>query len=242
MREIVLARRLPRRQLSVDRAARADHAARHQRVQPARDQRDPRQHLGQLLVRVVQDAAVGRHDQDPPSGHRHGDGLPAARRRPRLHPARVARQPLVDGAVPAEQHRRPVRMEPVGRGAHARRSSDRSSRCCGPSGATKDPLFAERERPRRRRDRSASPSTAISKCPKGTSPPPLRPLRRPRAAAVPVPRRRRRLGEGRPVPEGHADRPASRTSTCSATTCRRPSATSTGEKLIAPAEARHRAS
>ncbi len=53
--------RLPREQLPVDRAARADHAARHQRLQSARHQRDPQQHLGQLLVGVVQDAALGRH-------------------------------------------------------------------------------------------------------------------------------------------------------------------------------------
>ena len=53
----------------------------------------------------------------PVSGQ--GDGLHAAGRRPRLHPARVARQRLVHRAVPAEQHRRTVRVEPVGRRADA---------------------------------------------------------------------------------------------------------------------------
>ena len=42
-----------------------------------------------------------------------------AGRRARLHAAAVARQPVVDGAVPAEQQRRALRVEPVGRGADA---------------------------------------------------------------------------------------------------------------------------
>ena len=42
-----------------------------------------------------------------------------AGRRPRLHAAGLAHQPLVDRAVPAEQQRRPLRIEPVGRGADA---------------------------------------------------------------------------------------------------------------------------
>ncbi len=57
-------RRLPGRELSVQRRARAGHAAADQRLQPARDQRDPRQHLGQFLLRILQDAALGR------DGHR----------------------------------------------------------------------------------------------------------------------------------------------------------------------------
>ncbi len=47
----------------------------------------------------------------------------------------LARQPLVDRAVPPEQHRRPVRVEPVGRGADAIVRRTRSSRCCGPRSA-----------------------------------------------------------------------------------------------------------
>ena len=53
-------RRLPRRQFPVDRAARAGHAPRHQRLQPPGDQRPRRQRLGQLLVAVIQQLpAVG---------------------------------------------------------------------------------------------------------------------------------------------------------------------------------------
>src|SRR4030095_12540952 len=39
--------------------------------------------------------------------------------RPRLYPAGVAGERMVDGAVSAEQHRREVRAEPVGGGPHA---------------------------------------------------------------------------------------------------------------------------
>ena len=60
----------PRRQLPVHRSARAGDAAANQRLQPARDQRAGRQHLGQLLVAVVQDAALGRHDHGARPVHR----------------------------------------------------------------------------------------------------------------------------------------------------------------------------
>ena len=60
MRQIALRGRLPDGQLSVDRAARPVDAAPDQRVQPARHQRHRRRHLGQLLVAVLQGAAVGR--------------------------------------------------------------------------------------------------------------------------------------------------------------------------------------
>ena len=73
-------RRLPRRQLPVQRAARARHAARDQRVQPARDQRDRRQHLGQLLVAVLQGPPVGRDDHGARSVHRPAAALPDAGR------------------------------------------------------------------------------------------------------------------------------------------------------------------
>ena len=111
--------RFSRGQLPVHRTARADHRAGHQRVQPARHQRDSRQHLGQLLVRVLQDAAVGGLDQDSPSRERPRARLSAAGGRSRLHQAGIARQPVVHGAISPEQYRRPVRVEPVGRGAHA---------------------------------------------------------------------------------------------------------------------------
>ena len=43
----------------------------------------------------------------PPPGLRRRQRLPVAGQRPRLHPARLARQPLVDGALPAQQLGRP---------------------------------------------------------------------------------------------------------------------------------------
>ena len=48
---------------------------------------------------------------------RHGAAanLRDAGRRPRLHPARIADQRLVDGSVPAEQQRREIQCQPVGR-------------------------------------------------------------------------------------------------------------------------------
>ena len=55
--------RFPRRQLSVDGYARAGHAAPDERLQSAGDQRHPRQHLGQLLVGVLQEPSVRRDDQ-----------------------------------------------------------------------------------------------------------------------------------------------------------------------------------
>ncbi len=53
--------RLPRQQLSLDRRPHPGDAPAHQRLQPAGDERTRRQHLGQLLVAVVQAVALGRH-------------------------------------------------------------------------------------------------------------------------------------------------------------------------------------
>ena len=108
-----------RRQLSLHRAARTDHRARHQCLQSPGDQCHPGKHLGQLRIRVLQDAAVRRHDQDSSPDDREGDGLSAAGGRPRLHPARVARQRVVDCAISPEQHGRTIRVESLGRSAHA---------------------------------------------------------------------------------------------------------------------------
>ena len=47
--------------------ASAGRSAWHQRLQPAGDQRHSRQHLGQLLVRVVQATSIGRDDYDSES-------------------------------------------------------------------------------------------------------------------------------------------------------------------------------
>ena len=53
--------RFPRGQLSVDRRPYPGDAAADQRLQPARHQCDPRQHLGQFLVVDLQDPSFGRH-------------------------------------------------------------------------------------------------------------------------------------------------------------------------------------
>ena len=103
-----------------------------------------RQHLGQLLVAVVQGPAVGRRDHLVSPVHRRAADLHDAGRRPRLHASAVARQPVVDRAVPAEQHRR-------ARSSRARRSrrgcesfQDRSNRCCGPRSARRTACSATR--------------------------------------------------------------------------------------------------
>ena len=69
------------------------------------------------------------------SVHRRGVRLHAARRRARLHAAGIARQPLVHGAVPAEQLGRPVRSGARRSTRACRCSRPRSSRCSGRSGA-----------------------------------------------------------------------------------------------------------
>ena len=91
-------RRLPRRQLPLDRGPRARHAARDQRVQPAGHQCDRREHLGQLLLEVLQGPPVGGDDHGPPSAHRGAGAVPDAGRGPRLHAPALARERLVDGA------------------------------------------------------------------------------------------------------------------------------------------------
>ncbi len=88
----------PAGQLPLGRVQSARDALADQRVQPAGDQRACQQHLGQLLVAVVQGSAVGRTDHLLPPVHRRAAHLHDAGRRARLHAAAVARQPLVDGA------------------------------------------------------------------------------------------------------------------------------------------------
>ena len=84
MRDIVQAPGLPRRQLPVDRFPRAGDAAADQRLQPARDQRDRRQHLGQLLLADLQEPAVGR------ARSRSTTRSPASRASTRCRPAAAA--------------------------------------------------------------------------------------------------------------------------------------------------------
>ena len=137
MREIVARRRLPEGQLPLDRAARPVDADADQHLQPDRDQRHRRQHLGQLLVAVLQGAAVGRHGQAAASAER--------RRVP------TTRCPAA-GAASRDRHRssasgprrRSSRTTRSARSTRARRSKRgcrcsrrRSSRCSGRSAATR---------------------------------------------------------------------------------------------------------
>ena len=143
MREIVLAPDFLDGQLPVDRAARAGHAAQHQRLQPARDQRDPRQHLGQLLVAVLQGAAVGRHGHGPPPDHRRRQihELPAGGRGYTRPPSLVSLWStapfLLNNTVG------PFDPSPSVE-ARMRSFEPRSSRCSGPSGARRTPSSATR--------------------------------------------------------------------------------------------------
>ncbi len=96
-----------------------------------------------------------------------------AGRRSRLHAAALARQPLVDGAVPAEQHDGPLRGEPVGRRADAivRRFDPQDAVAPG----SRQGLAARRQDSRRHRPRRRSPaarpcatSGSISRSARGT--------------------------------------------------------------------------
>ena len=196
-------------QLPVDRAARAGHADADQRLQPARDQRDRRQHLGQLLVAVLQGAAVGRHRSscgNPLTGAEYDYTLPGGGRG-FTRPASLV-SAVVDGAVPAEQHRRPVRPEPVGRGAHARRSRRRSSRCSGRNADGRIRLFAnEHRRPGRRLDRSDDGGQLHLGAGRLRPRRAARPARRSAERLFPVLFRNGEVEIG-PIPEGHAGQPA----------------------------------
>ena len=78
----------------------------------------------------------------PLTGEAHD--LHDAGRRPRLHAPAVARQPLVDGAVPAEQQRR-ARSNRARRSRRGcGRSRTRSSRCCGRRSARRTACSATR--------------------------------------------------------------------------------------------------
>ena len=129
--------RFPGGQLPLDRAARADHAARDQRLQPDRDQRDSRQHLGQLLVRVVQDRC--RRWARSRSAIRSAAWRWTIRCRPAAAATSGRRRSSACG-----RPRRSSRTTPSGRSSGARRSkrgcdrsTRRSSRCCGPRSATR---------------------------------------------------------------------------------------------------------
>ena len=144
MRHIVLARRFPGRQLPLQRHARVPVTLLQTNAcSPLATNAIRGQHLGQFLLRILQDAALGRHDHRLRSVHRRAEAVPDAGRRPRLHAGAVAGQRLVDRAVPAEQQRRPVQPEPVGRGADGGVQRLASARCSGRSGATQDAVLGD---------------------------------------------------------------------------------------------------
>ena len=70
--------------------------------------------------------------------------LPDAGRRARLYPGAVADQPVGDRALSAQQQRRQVRPEPIGRGAAGARSRTRSPKCCGRTSAPRTRCSATR--------------------------------------------------------------------------------------------------
>ena len=168
--------RLPRRQLPVHRGARAGDAAADQRVQPAGDQCAGRQHLGQLLVAVLQDAAVGRHDHGARSVHRQAAAVQDAGGRTRLHAAAVADQPVVDRAVPAQQHRgrdRSSRIPSVD--ARMRVFQASIEQMLWPEKRKHDPVLGDKI-PATDLRSIAPPSAATSACPADYVPELLRPL------------------------------------------------------------------
>ena len=158
MREIVQAPDFLARQLPVDRARIPVTLLRTNACSPLATNAIARQHLGQLLVADLQEPALGRHDHGARPVHRRAAALRDAGRRPRLHARAVADQRLVDRALPAEQHRRPVRQRSLGRGAHEGRSTPRSSRCCGRRSASSDPVLGDKVA----RHRSTAPPSAAT--------------------------------------------------------------------------------
>ena len=180
------------------------YAARDQRVQPARDQRDRRQHLGQLLVAVLQGPAVGRDDHGARSVHRAAavDYQMPAGGRGYTRPASLV---SVWSTAPFLQNNAvgKFELEPVGRGAHAVVPGlDRADAVAG--AARKDPVLGDKvpgvhrsHRPRRSDMRVAA----------GYLPDDLQPL----LGSLEALRSRGSSDEGghrdRPDPEGHAGQP-----------------------------------
>ena len=154
MRPIVAGRRFPEGQLPLHRTARSVDADADQHLQPDRDQRDRRQHLGQLFLSLVQGAAVGRHGQSAPSAHRRGVATS------RCPAADAASRVRLRSSAPGPP-RRSCRTTASARSIRARRSRracacsrPRSSRCSGRRRRREGPDLRERHRPGRRRDRS----------------------------------------------------------------------------------------
>ena len=83
-------------------------------------ERDPRPHLGQLLVGDVQDAQTNRTPDARQSVRQHDVPVPDPGKRSWLLPAAVADQPVVERAVPAQQHGRRRFRRSVGRRPYAR--------------------------------------------------------------------------------------------------------------------------
>ena len=137
--------------------------------------------------------------------------LSAAGGRARLHPAGLARQPLVDRAVPSEQHRRAVRVR-IRRSTARMRSFDDVDRADAAGPSARDAIRSSPARSRRRSGGRRHRPHHRGQLPRGAGEP-TSPDAAPaagrswRGGPVPVRRRRRaRPSADRAVPEGHADR------------------------------------
>ncbi|WP_377155086.1 hypothetical protein ACFJIX_23500 [Roseateles sp. UC29_93] len=203
MRELVQASDFLDGNYLFHRSPRARHAAAHQRLQPAGDERAGRQHLGQLLVPGLQEAAFGRHADAVRPVHRRAPALRDAGRRPRVHAGAVADQRLVHRALPAQQHRRAVQHRSVGRGTHE--GVQRVDRADALARAPAAGRALRRQGPRHHRPhRRAQPGDHPRRLRAGE------PLAAARLGAplASLAGRRRRRHRARPDPEGHADRRA----------------------------------
>ena len=215
MRPIVLADDFLEGQLPLDRAARAGHAAGHQRLQPAGDQRHPQTTSGTT-------SPPSRTSSCRRSGRsRSGIRSPApsattplpAGGRGYIRPASLV---SVWSTAPFLQNntRRAASSASPSVEARMRSFQDSIEQMLWPEKRDKDPLFAQRERPRRRRHRSDSRVDSYSKWRRATSPTIFAASSASAAGCFPFLVRQRLLGQDRTVPERDAGRPASRTWIC----------------------------
>ncbi len=198
--------RLPAGQLPVDRRAHSGDAAAHQRLQPARHQRARAATSGTTSRRrptrsLPSVGTVTLHD--PFTGEPLPYAMPA--RRARLYARAVADQRLVDRALPAQQHASArSTTDPSVAGAHAGRSTPRSSRCCGRRSASATRCSATRSPA----SSTAPPSAATVTIPAGFVPEALQPLQGRLHRWFPWLVDAGRRHRARPDPEGRAGRPA----------------------------------
>ena len=142
---IVRGARLPEGQLPVHRRPHPGHSAAHQRLQPAGHQRAGRQHLGQLLVALVQGAAVGRHGDVVPTRSPACASVCDARRRPRLYARSLADQacgPRHPSCSTTASDR--FDYDPVGGQPHEGRSTPPIEQMLWPEKRDQDPVLGSK--------------------------------------------------------------------------------------------------